>query len=75
MSHKVFVKFLSPIQKVERVDYMGYICYIYSSLLHLSLLGVQDLLLFSFLWSVCLRWQGDHTVHTHFKQVKALILT
>lgn len=42
---------------------------------HLSLLRVQYLIFFIFLWRVCLRRQGNHTVHTHFQQVEALILT
>lgn len=33
--------------------------------LHLSLLGVERLLFFSFLWSVRLSWQREHTVDTH----------
>lgn len=43
--------------------------------LHLPLLGIQHLLIFSFFWSVCVGWQGDHAVHTHFEQVKAFVLT
>lgn len=42
---------------------------------HLSLLRVQYLIFFIFLWWVCVRRQGNHTVHTHFQQVEALILT
>lgn len=36
-----------------------------STSLHLSLLGVERLLFFSFLWSVRLSWQTEHTVDTH----------
>lgn len=43
--------------------------------LHLPLLGIQHLLVFSFLGGVCVRWKGDHAVHTHFEQVKTFILT
>lgn len=42
--------------------------------LHLPLLGIQRLLVFSFLWGVRVGRQGDHTVHTHFEQVKAFVL-
>lgn len=42
--------------------------------LHLPLPGIQHLLVFGFLWGVCVGRQGDHTVHTHFEQVKAFVL-
>lgn len=42
---------------------------------HLSLLRVQYLIIFIFLWRVRFRRQRNHTVHTHLQQVKALILT
>lgn len=41
---------------------------------HLSLLRVQNIILFTFLWRVCLGWEGNYAVHTHLQQVKALIL-
>lgn len=43
--------------------------------LHLPLLGIQHLLVFGFLWGVCVGWQGDHAVHTHLEQIKTFVLT
>lgn len=43
--------------------------------LHLPLLWFQHLLIFGFFWGVCVGWQGDHAVHTHFEHVKAFVLT
>lgn len=66
-SKSVFVQFLCEFNRTCYFDSSSIgINRCFAFINHPSLLWVQYFILFIFFWCVHLRWQGNHTVHTHF---------